>query len=823
MKRPVNLIVGFLAVAFVATVPMFSQVAKGGGQAVIQPALASPEQKLSCPANFITCLTLSPDGKTIAVGTEDHGLLIGRLSKTGKVHSWQTFNRNAGVNFRSNNVYSVCFDSQSRLWAGTLRSGVEVGFCKNGQWHWRDYDVVPNVPAARNPNNPALAGQNYAFSGPLGSHVFAIAENPKDQRMWMATEAGIAIYTPRFAKSHRLPPQRHLNPANLTAFGQWRYITNANGLPNSPPDSIAFLPNGRVIVGTQCDGICMAGPQDHYRHWRIIRGPGRMPTTAYGRGIPSGLINAVATAGRRHVYVATDSGLAVSANGGNTFRYERGADFAAKVQGLQFPPQNWQSPSKSDLQKLLPEDYITTLIMRGHLLWLGFRRQGFMAINTITQAQFRSADSPALTKAARYVTAILPLPHGRVLLGHYGKGLSELTVSEAQGSPGPTGDLNAHPHGMAAMQPKKHPLSPPRFPASATIPTAMQLKAMTRRLKRFAAGSAPVAAYLGEDWRTQGDWVGHYGRQYAVLWAADSPLDTVEINPRGEYMIDACLGPQHSRGDGLRHWIQWINADNQPRVLYNPTFGERREAEIDDHGEVKSPDASGPGIWIKVTVPRGPTLVSLYFVNKDGHSGPNRCRDYTITVRRSSTSAAQVLRNPVLATGRVVNFWSGVYQRFLLEGPGRYILMLNRNHSLNTICSGTFLDRLSPRDRPRAYPYMWSMATVIYRIPPMPGPRAQFKPSKNRRQSVMPLGRINLAKGLFGRYAAAIDPLAALAAYRHVLAAKTSPVLLYRDRWELNIWSRLDRTRFADVMAAGWKANVKLNPQLIHGKTKLER
>jgi len=158
------------------------------------------------------------------------------------------------------------------------------------------------------------------------------------------------------------------------------------------------------------------------------------------------------------------------------------------------------------------------------------------------------------------------------------------------------------------------------------------------------------------------------------------------------YSVYAETGPNAAPDEGLRHWIQWMTTDN-PRTLYNPLLGFRREAEWDDHGETYPMLQNGPDIWITVQVPQGFHRLSLYFFNKDGHSDSNRYRDYLIQIKPGTDSTGPDEELPNLTQARVEDFWGGVYQQFALRGPSRYLVRVSRNHSFNTIVCGVFLDQ----------------------------------------------------------------------------------------------------------------------------------
>ncbi len=669
------------------------------------------EFSLYCPAKFITCMAASPRGHTIAVGTDDRGLFIYGSAGGGR---WREFSRSNNPAFPANNVCSLCFDPRGRLWVGTLRSGVIVGIHRGHHWHWRNYVAVTKSAEMGGANGPGTAAP--ACNGPLGAHVLAIAKNPLDKSIWVATEAGLSIYTP-YRNGHRYTPRdkRHHRPrwSRAGTFGQWHYITPANGLPPSEPDCIAFGRNGRAFVGTQCGGLCMADPRRGYRHWRVLVGP-RQPTDhAFGNGLPSSLVNCILATRAGVIYVGTDWGLALSRDNGNSWRYERGRDFAAKVLGRSYPLRGWDPPARPVLAKLLPGDHITCLAEDSDgRIWMGFWRNGFFGVNPKTGQSFRSSQEHSDAFSHRYVSSLLAVPGGGMLVGHYGHGVSELS---GIGGPGQPTDTSGR---KIASEPAI------RFPAAAIAPDRRRLLAMLAVLLGLRVGQAHAGqiAVLPDDWRTQGDWLGRYGTYYADLaaWISHGDFNwgtgRARKNPE---LLNFCpqIGGHHRKGDVIRRWVQW-NSTANPDVLEMPApfldnrvyfgmghwFEPRREAEWDDHGETYPFTWQGPSVYVGLRVPKGEFFLSIYEFNKDGHSGANRLRDYSVSVRREPyhfpIARLHSLHNSAPVHNRVVNFWNGVWENFIVRGPAQYQLGVGRNFSFNTILQTVMLDRTTTEPFP---------------------------------------------------------------------------------------------------------------------------
>lgn len=490
--------------------------------------------KLSYPVHFVMAMAACPGGQTIAMATEGQGLVMFRPDARPP-HRWVQFHpEKAGGGFPSWNTYSVCFDSQGRLWVGTLRKGVVVGFIGRSGWQWRHYDEICRPASAKDPNFPNEGAMT--FNGPIGSHVFAITENPVDHSIWISTEAGISIYYPRGSR-RRNADLRGVHTAADSAggtavnpntapmlFGRWRYITQANGLPSSPVDCIAFDKTGRVFAGTQCNGIAIATMQDNYKHWRIVKGPDHVTLHGTGNGLPSDLINAILVTKQSKIYVATDWGLGISDDDGQSWHYIRGQDYAAKVAQLWHPPKHWQQPSPQSLSHLLPGDHVTCLAQdfKGRI-YLGTWRNGYAIYqsgkgiiyhNTLPKGAWRHGGD--------YVNAILPVhldrqdseglggPTKVVLVGQYG----------AIAHPKSSAVSIAWEGGQKAAKRINERQPDTRFPEAAAPPTRDQLAEMLHQIQstKLDPMKPGQVVALPADWRTEGNWEGNYGKYWMCLY-----------------------------------------------------------------------------------------------------------------------------------------------------------------------------------------------------------------------------------------------------------------------------------------------------------------
>jgi hypothetical protein len=108
---------------------------------------------------------------------------------------------------------------------------------------------------------------------------------------------------------------------------------------------------------------------------------------------------------------------------------------------------------------------------------------------------------------------------------------------------------------------------------------------------------------------------------------------------------------------------------------------------------------SGPDIFCALEIPNGAFMLSLYAVNKDGHAGKDRFRDYELRFWDTSdlplTDAEDVAGCTLLAHSRMLHFWGGVYKRVAVKGPGRITIQICRNHSFNTLLSAIMLDHIT--------------------------------------------------------------------------------------------------------------------------------
>ena len=596
---------------------------------------------------WITGLTTDSRG-SLWIATEDQGVWKYRADATTS-EPGTVFTVADGLG--DNNIYAIACDGLGRIWVGHLNHGVSV---YNGA-RWQNYDVL---------------------TGPLGERVFRINVGPIDGDVWIATSRGLARYSVK--------------------QDTWTYYTRADGLPSDQIQALAFDKDGTLYAGTQCDGLAIASAADGYKTWRVVRGAEQMPMLPTGEGLPSNLINDVLVASRlggSTVCAATTCGLAWSKDKGATWRFVRGRDWAAKVKDrYAILPRGWDTTPGG----ILAEDYVTCLAEdeNSGKLWIGYRREGCGTFDPVTMRCM-----PVVS--GLYATAILSLPNRLTLLGTYCDGLVDL--------------LHGKEMRFTARAPNASelPSSPQPLPSPAKPPTLAELNSM---LKEFRSSSPipeesqPTVVALDDDWRTQGDWLGRYGRYWACLAGVCSPSNYLWGAGPEKVQCFARIGPNCAKEDGLRYWIESLHT-NDSRSLEMPpvylhsrvvqgftTWDEpRREAVWDDHGEAYPMTRDGPHIYSTLRIPQGVFYLSLYAVNTNGKVERNRYRDYRISVRphgarKSGYDIDDFQQQPELAHARVRDFYGGVWKRFLVRGPTAITIEVNRNHSFNTNLQAVMLD-----------------------------------------------------------------------------------------------------------------------------------
>jgi len=274
-------------------------------------------------------------------------------------------------------------------------------------------------------------------------------------------------------------------------------------------------------------------------------------------------------------------------------------------------------------------------------------------------------------------------------------------------------------------------------------------------------------------------------------------------------------------------------------------------------------------MWVTLRVPEGAHRLSLYFMNKDGHDGNNRMRDYLIELRRApddlratpdfnsdGLSADQFAQKyfdfrkqreeilepleaqPPLAKARVRDFWGGVYKSFVIAGPATYWVKVARNYSFNTIVSSVMLDKIGGprtnwdrlamsnmgglRDNPPdpdaplpIDPFLLDKALAGQLAPP----HQETEEDRVHKNVVQAARRLwNALEEKQGTREAALQGWTlSFQALRAAQSAKAPQVLEANWRWKLALWTPEDRKQWAQMMAQARKQLLELNPGLRGG------
>ncbi len=598
--------------------------------------------------------------------------------------------------------------------------------------------------------------KNYGLvDGPLGDHVFAIAVSPKDGDIWMATDMGLARYS----------EQRK----------DWDYYTRASGLPADQIQCLAFDEAGNIYAGTQCNGIATAAPGDDFAKWHDFNAPASIPAASEGDSLPSDQINclaAVHTSGWR-MMAGTPLGLAMIGN--HPMGYLRGEDWKEHTPG---PYNN----ADSDSDDLLDEDWVTAFAESGEDWWLGYRKSGVEC-----QGNFAATVPPPSTVMIR---SILALPDRQPLFAAYGKTAGGLLTLDATSAWAPIGG------GTAVLT-----ASP--LPAPATVPALDDARAFGAQLGKLSVKFSPgEACYLADDWRTEGDWAGHYGSGFAKLCGMANGDEDYALEPG--YNVTVGLGPNHVSSVKAPGLSTDQYPDSGLHSLYSLKLGHRQDADDNDWSYKKRvyPETyDGPDLWVHVTVPDGIHRLSVYFDNFDVHNGPmnnrgsgNKYRDYDLQLVADDPNPAKVQAATPLAQARVNDFWGGVYKQFLVCGPGKFVVKIGRNRSFGTKVQGIFLDRVAGHqpENPGKLP---GFDSVKYRLPDEPKTDLQTPLVK---AAVALWGELDASLAMRG--AVPLQIPFHLWCYRAAVAGNAPPDLLARWRWELGIWNDEDRRNFDDAM-----------------------
>jgi hypothetical protein len=685
------------------------------------PTPVEPETTLGWQANvfgaYIMAMCADTNGG-IWVGTEGNG--VWRYQT--QLQKWTQWTSKNGLG--DDIVLSLACDNQGRIWAGHSHHGVSVwnGAGAHEAGGWKNYDV---------------------FNGPLGERVFDIAVNPQDGDVWMATNAGLARYH---------------------AEREWKYYHRGTGLPSDQINALSFGDNGTLYAATKCDGLVISSKADDYTTWRHIVSPfPKMPLTAAGTGLPSNVLNDVLVAKDGTVWAGTLNGLARSADSGQAWEFLRGQDWQARVDGLYDNPED-TTPAPISLPlrpngTLLAEDYVSCLAedIKGRL-WVGHRRQGY----EVRDPQISRRFNVSRIINDKYVRSLLP--NGTAenpdsgFIGNYG------------GAPGGVGFVGKGDLLASSLRP---PIPIP-FPQVAVVPDTARLQFLKAKV---LAKPLADAVYLGEDWATQGNWLGRYGQRRA-LFPRGATDDAFTTNK--DYTVDFRIGPHFKPPQSPNGWNYPVPPE-QRNVPFSPKLRKRLATEWNDGSwqeDKYPPHWEGPNLHVTVHVPEGWHRVSLYFCNYNGHDNHQRYRDYVVELKKHEANRDKADAAPVLARGRVQDFWSGCYQNFAMQGPGDYEFKITRHGSFVVMLQGVLVNRLD--DAPAYGTYAPPLEETI--------------------EDTLTASALDLWADTQNG-----DPYwqreARVAAYRACAATDKYPNLCTRLRWQLPLWTMSDDTAFKAAIA----------------------
>lgn len=618
---------------------------------------------------------------------------------------WEQMNLKPGFP-NTPNGYAIAQDHQGRIWLGTDNQGVAVW---NGET-WKQYNRL---------------------NGPQGERIFDIQINPVDGVVAMATSSGLCFY----------------DPEKQT----WTPVTRAEGLMEDQVEALAFTPQGGIYAAYQCGGVSYCPPEKNYRQWNHIQTRWywdkeqrvRQPADPFGYGLPSNLCNAVIAPTAQTTWIATTCGLA--RRKGPQWIFTRGRDYKVKnkriYKGMPAGCKSSGKPPVTIPPDLLPEDYVTALHPCPEGIWVGFREQGAVLLDTDTMQikgkaeQLNKSENPR----SKWIKSFVTLPSGDIYAATNGGGMQYVGKTTAKTSVSPA-------------------RKPPIFPKELPPVKETDLEEMLARADKSTGKDKPLfCGYYGEDWATRGDWIGRYGWNYTILCALNAP-DSVSFprtlrpygtsSPIRNIDIQGYLGRHKTNDDAIRGWCHWFNKPDNRNVLYCPDTATRTEAELDDHGEAYARTHDGPDLWIVFDIPDGLHELSLYFYNPNGREGNAGYRDYLVELRQWKSRflspsnfnlkyRARYIPNgdpddpfgapdeehqnrfiehfngrvdelhlmhrpPVLGRCRVTDFGgSGVYKSFLVTGPATFTLRILRNYSFNTIVNGVFVSDLTDKSTSR--------------------------------------------------------------------------------------------------------------------------
>lgn len=255
-----------------------------------------------------------------------------------------------------------------------------------------------------------------------------------------------------------------------------------------------------------------------------------------------------------------------------------------------------------------------------------------------------------------------------------------------------------------------------RHPVESPLQSAMQAFCRVLRLaetdpkmlalvRRHFPQFAQDCLYLGQDWKTQGDWQLNYGGRYYVLAAMGQVRDW-EAGTRRPRLPYALKIPGDK--DKARLWLPrgQRELDNPSALLMHGDYKEalaakplitmaeagehilpkekvRRASWWDDHGETHPFDDQGPDLLVETELPEGWQQLSYYLLDYDWR--------HTLHPRQQSAVIFDDAGN-LLNAAWSAKIDAGVYERFAISGNRKIRARFNKHRGACVAVSGLFVD-----------------------------------------------------------------------------------------------------------------------------------
>jgi sugar lactone lactonase YvrE len=618
---------------------------------------------------------LCQENGNVWIGTEKHGIYRYNIEKK------ESQPISVLPELQSAKIRCLTVDRQNRLWVGTSCHGL---FIRNGE-EWKHDD--------------------------FGAKISVIRISP-DGNVFIVSENGLSSYNPAADTWSEV----EVRPAEQISSGFWQV------------SDIAFDSNGNLFAGTTCHGIVRLNRDEagNYTVSKLISakrrfGPGSAPNVSpvpldpCGDGLPSNQINAVLTGSDGTVWAGTAAGLTWSRDNGETWYFIRGRDYGDKMRGLLAgTPYQWKELPRVRFGELLPEDDIPLLLEDTNgILWIGTRSLGCAAMKpdtfyreTLPKSDVPETASVFLEEMAKNTTrfygtktdqivAMTPLPNGSIMLASRSGSFEVMEY--------PTVPITA-----------KTTVSPEKTESAVKFPKERSFSETKNESKEIAY---PFAVFTGDDYVTQREWEGKYGKIYALIGGGTMPHDKLIAFDESLCRIRPFVS---FVGNHTRPLERMTLIQSHAHHHHHGHDEEHEEHEAEEHEE-KSLTAwssngnavprtyDGQHLWCEVKLNKpGQYRLSLFFVDPDVIA-KKRPRDYLVQIfpeipvpkirtpkgdwqelgRRADEWAAA--QEP-LAVSRVTDFGDGVYKNFELAGAGTYYIKIDKNYSRKVDMCAVFIE-----------------------------------------------------------------------------------------------------------------------------------